>query len=811
MKCLILAAALLSLAFSPRGAHAAEPPASPRNPVTDEYHGIKVVDDYRWLENAGDPAVKAWSAAQNSSTRAFLDALPDRPAIEARLTAWYSQDTPSYGGVISRPGRLFALKFQPPKQQPLIVTLASAFDLASEKVVLDPNALEPRGHVAIDWYVPSPDGALVAVCLSKNGTEDGTLYFYRADTGEALPDRIPRVQYPTAGGSAAWSPDGKSIFYTRYPLPGEKPEADLNFFQQIHIHKLGAPATEDTYSIGKDFPRIAEIELSTSRDNRWLLASVANGDGGKFAHYIRNLKADLPAPWRQITHFDDGIKQVAFSIDDSSLFLRSVKDAPRGKVLRVSMAESTLEHAAVIVPEGEAVIEHIAPTFSHLFVTDLSGGPSRVRRFDLDGRNSIEIPTPPTSGVGGLVAIEDRPDDNRVLFTESSYVEPRAIYSYDPEDHGSKEGSPPGSTTLHPIGVLKKTALVKKAPVDFSDIEVVREFATSKDGTQIPLNILRRKGTKLDGSNPTLLNAYGGYGISERPRFDFTQRLWFDRGGIYVVANIRGGGEYGEAWHLSGNLTKKQNVFDDFAACAEYLIKSGYTSPAKLATEGGSNGGLLMGAFLTQHPELVRAVVSHVGIYDMLRVELDPNGAFNVTEFGSVKDPDQFKALYAYSPYHHVVDGVKYPAVFFLAGENDGRVNPANSRKMTARLQATTSSGLPILLRLSSGSGHGMGTALTERIAQKADVFAFLFDQLGMKPVAHADDLKNTEPTNAKEAAEKKAANDGAIDEKFQHGRPRVHPRSWNGLRPSKQTWAPSTCLSTNSRKPATAFPRGTM
>jgi prolyl oligopeptidase len=260
----------------------------------------------------------------------------------------------------------------------------------------------------------------------------------------------------------------------------------------------------------------------------------------------------------------------------------------------------------------------------------------------------------------------------------------------------------------------------------------VREFAVSKDGTKVPVNILRRKGTRLDGNNPTLLYAYGGYGHSMRPGFNFEQRLWFDRGGIYVIANLRGGGEYGEDWHLAGNLTKKQNVFDDFAACAKHLITRGYTRPDKLAVEGGSNGGLLMGAFLTQNPGLARAVVAHVGIYDMLRVELDPNGAFNVTEFGTVKDPAQFRALHAYSPFHNVTDGTKYPAVFFLAGETDGRVNPANSRKMTARLQAATASGHPILVRLSSASGHGMGTALTERIAQKADVLAFLFDQLGM-------------------------------------------------------------------------------
>jgi prolyl oligopeptidase len=277
-----------------------------------------------------------------------------------------------------------------------------------------------------------------------------------------------------------------------------------------------------------------------------------------------------------------------------------------------------------------------------------------------------------------------------------------------------------------------KTALRSISPVSFDDIEVVREFAPSKDGTKIPLNIMRRKGTKLDGNNPTLLYAYGGYGISMTPGFDFTRRLWFDRGGVYVVANIRGGGEYGEEWHKAGNLTKKQNVFDDFIASEQYLIKQGYTRAEKLAIEGGSNGGLLMGAVLTQRPELAHAVVSFVGIYDSLRTELEPNGEFNVTEFGTVKDPEQFKALYAYSPYHNVHNGDKYPSILFLTGANDGRVAPYNSRKMTARLQDANASENPIFLRTSASSGHGIGTALSERIKQQADVFAFLFDQLSM-------------------------------------------------------------------------------
>ncbi len=682
-------------------------PPTEKKPVTDEYHGVKVVDEYRWLEESGSPAVKAWTAAQNQYSRAWLDARGDRAEIEAKLTALYAKDTPSHSGIVARPGRLFALKFQPPKQQRLLVTLASAEDLASEKVVVDPNEIEPKGQVAMDWFVPSPDGKLIAVCLSENGSEDGSLHFYRTENGEHLPDRIARVQYPTGGGSAAWLPDSSAVFYTRYPHQGEKPEADLNFFQHIYFHKLGTPTSSDEYSAGRNFPRIAEIELHASEDGRWMLASVANGDGGEFAHYVRETKDG--AAWRQIARHEDGVKEVAFSHDGEGLYLRSVKDAPRGKVLRLSI-NGTLSEAEVIVPESEAVIEGVTLTAKHLFASDLIGGPSRIRQFDLHGKSEREVPLPEASGVGGLIAVGER-----ILFRQTSFVAPAAWMFHDPSAMS-----------------MKKTALFNTSPVDFSDIEAVRDFAMSKDGTMVPINILRRKGTQLDGSSPALLYAYGGYGHSMRPTFNFEQRLWFDRGGIYVVANIRGGGEYGEEWHLAGNLTKKQNVFDDFAACAEHLIKQGHTRSDRLAVEGGSNGGLLMGAFLTQHPGLARAVVAHVGLYDMLRVELDPNGAFNVTEFGTVKDAAQFRALHAYSPFHNVKDGTAYPAVFFLAGETDGRVNPAHSRRMTARLQAATSSDNPILVRLSSASGHGMGTALSEKIAQRADVLAFLFDQLGM-------------------------------------------------------------------------------
>jgi prolyl oligopeptidase len=371
-----------------------------------------------------------------------------------------------------------------------------------------------------------------------------------------------------------------------------------------------------------------------------------------------------------------------------------------------------LANARTIVPEGDNVIQYGVSTARRLYLAEIAGGPYDLRIFDLEGRSLGTIPVEPVSSVWNLVAL----DADAVLYLNESFVDPPAWFRFD---------SVSGNST--------KTALSTKSPVDFGDTDIVREFATSKDGTRIPLNILRRKGTRLDGGNPTVLTAYGGFGISLTPRFDDEVRLWLDHGGVWVIANLRGGGEYGEEWHKSGMLTRKQNVFDDFAACADYLIKSGYTNPTKLAIMGGSNGGLLMGAALTQHPQLFRAVVSFVGIYDMLRSEATtPNAVFNVTEYGTVGDTEQFKALYAYSPYHHVVDRTAYPAVLFLTGANDPRVNPMQSRKMAARLQAASTSSLPILLRTSANSGHG-ASSVDEDIEQSADMFAFLFDQLGMQ------------------------------------------------------------------------------
>jgi prolyl oligopeptidase len=683
----------------------AQPPATPKRPATDTYHSVKVTDDYRWLENASDPSVQAWSDGQNRNARRYLDGLPARTSVYEELNKLITRQSPRYFAMTYRGGTLFALKMQPPKEQAILVTLKSADDPGSERVIVDPNQMDAKGNIEIDFYVPSIDGKRVAVSMSKGGSESGDVTVYDVASGKAHAGVVPRVNGGTAGGSVAWNQDGTGFWYTRYPREGERPAADLEFFQQVYFHKLGTDTRQDSYAIGKDFPRIAEITLASSEDGRYVLARMANGDGGDFAHYLLTPSGE----WTQITRFADEVPQVAFG-PGGQLYMLTRHNSPMGKIMRVPLGRPRMGEATTVVPESKMAIEFIVPTVRRLYVVDQAGGPEQVRVFPVEGGTADVVPLPPVSSVGALV----RTSGDEVLLMSGTYLTPPAWYRY---DSGSQKVAP--------------TALRETGAADFDDCEVVREFATSKDGTKVPLNIIRRKGTKLDGNNPTLLYGYGGYSISLEPAYNVSLPL-LDRGVVYVVANLRGGGEFGEPWHRAGNLTKKQNVFDDFAAAAHWLIDNHYSSASKLAIEGGSNGGLLMGAELTQHPELFHAVVSHVGIYDMLRVELQPNGAFNVTEFGTVKELDHFRALYAYSPYHHVKDGTQYPAILFLTGANDPRVDPSHSRKMTARLQASGTK-RPVLLRTTSSAGHGIGTALSEQIAQRADVTAFLFAQWGTR------------------------------------------------------------------------------
>ncbi|HEU4886749.1 MAG TPA: prolyl oligopeptidase family serine peptidase, partial [Thermoanaerobaculia bacterium] len=650
---------------------------------------------------------KKWVGEQNRHTRKYLDSIRTRPVIERRLRELYTARPASYSNPVERGGRLFALKNQPPKEQVLLVTLASVDDPGSERVLLDPMTLASDASISIDWFVPSVDGRIVAVSLSRGGSERGDLHFYDVATGKPLADMIPRVNYGTALGSAAWNADGSGIYYTRYPREGERPAKDLDFYQQVFFHKLGTPEADDRYEIGKDLPRIAENFLYNSDDGRWLLLSAKNGDGGDVAHYIRA----EDGTWKQVTSFSDPVPFAVIG-GDEHLYLLSRKLSPMGAIVRVPLARPELASAETVVPPGDGAIDSFVVTPGHLFATYQIGGPSELRAFALDGTSKGNVPVLPVSAVRGVVPLAG----GAVLFNNSSFLQPGTWYVYD-------------AVTAR----TRSVAWNVPVPVNFEDSEVERVMVASKDGTKVPLNIIRRKGTRLDGTNPVLLTGYGGYGSSMTPGFSARRRLWLDVGGVWAVANIRGGGEFGEAWHEQGNLTRKQNVFDDFAACARYLVDQKYTTPSKLVIEGGSNGGLLMGAALTQHPDLFRVVVSHVGLYDMLRVELSPNGEFNVTEFGTVRNRDQFNALYAYSPYHRVKKGTRYPAVLMLTGDNDPRVDPMHSRKMIARLQAASTSTHPILLRTSSSTGHGGGTALSTLITMDADVWAFVFDQLGIE------------------------------------------------------------------------------
>jgi prolyl oligopeptidase len=687
------------------------PPKTEKRPVVDVYHGVSVTDDYRWLE-AGDAAeVQAWSDSQNAYARRSLDGAPDRAGIAKELEALMGFESPDWFALKWRGGRLFALKSNPPKQQPFLVVMRSADAPETEHVVVDPNAIDAAGGTAIDWFVPSPDGKLVAVSLSRGGSESGTVHVYDTDEGtEHAVDEIPRVNGGTAGGSLAWLGDGKGFFYTRYPAPGERAAEDLGFYQEAWFHRLGADPKTDVPSLQKDLPRIADIRLEASDDGRFVLATVANGDGGEFDHWIlspgRTPEKSL-GRWRRFAALEAKIIEAHFS-PDGALWLLSRRNAPNGALLELD-PEAELAKAKTIVPESAAVIDQFAVTRSRIYTADLVGGPYQARIFDKKGKPISKIELGPLSSVWQLVAL-DRDD---ILLRTESYVEAPAWKLFRSADKA-----------------LVPTPLAKKPAARFDDAEVVRETCVSADGTKVPLSILRKKGTRLDGSNRFLLYGYGGYGISLSPYFDVKLRVWLDAGGVYAEANVRGGGEFGEAWHLDGNLAKKQHVFDDFLSCARHVVEAGYTKPERLAIMGGSNGGLLMGAATTQAPELFRAVVSAIGIYDMLHVELTPNGAFNVTEFGTVKDEAEFEAMYAYSPYHRVVDGTAYPAVLFLTGANDPRVDPYNSRKMTARLQAATSSGHPVLLRTSGNTGHGIGTPLGEQVEEQVDIWSFLLREL---------------------------------------------------------------------------------
>ncbi|HTL37703.1 MAG TPA: alpha/beta fold hydrolase [Kofleriaceae bacterium] len=673
------------------------PTAPPAHPVaTDTYHGIVVEDRYRWLEDNTDE-VKAWADAIDKKTRAQLDAIPDKAQLQTELTAIMNAKITEYWGFQASGGKLFGMRRPPGKEQPELIVLDDPTKPDKAKVILDPTA-GGKATTALDWFVPSPDGKRIAVSISEGGSESGTLHVVGLD-GKDLEAPIPNVQHGTAGGDVAWTSDGKGIYYTKY--------TDGNFYVQVWFHALGTPQDKDHYEIGKDQPKIGEFMIDTDKRGR-VLVRIQDGDGGMFRHLLRNEKGE----WKQFADWPDRIIYSDFG-SSGDIWLVSLKDAPHGKLMKLSK-DANLATSTVVIPEGKDTIQTgflsdlhgVVDTGDRLYLNYQTGGPEELRVFTRDGKPGKAIALPPVSSVGWPV-----PWKKDVLVDSTSYTKPRAYYL------ASEKG----------VNVVP--ALSDAPPVDLSKMKVERVFATSKDGTKVPLNIVMPADAKKDGSTPCIINGYGGYGISLSPGFLSEFAPLLNRGFCFVQANIRGGGEYGDAWHRAGNLLNKQNVFDDFAAVIKYVEDNKYSSRDHVGLIGGSNGGLLMGAILTQHPDIMKAVVSAVGVYDMLRVELTSNGEFNVTEYGTVKDPAQFKALYAYSPYHHVTKQA-YPATFMLTGDNDPRVEPWHSRKMLAAMQDNQTGQAPLLLRVSHEAGHGIGTNKTEEIEQAAAISAFFLWQL---------------------------------------------------------------------------------
>ena len=703
----------------------APPPVAAKVPVTDEYHGVKVVDDYRWLEDGKSAETKQWVAAQNAYSLAYFKRAPAWNSILQDLKNPKENPGATERGLAFRNGRFFYLQLDRTRQQQAVLITSTSLGTANSppgnaKVLLDPTVLDPSGHTSIDWYKPSLDGSLIAVGLAVGGSERSALTVFQTSTGKQVGSAFVPMGFPGAERSLAWLPGNKGFLYAGYD-PGVAAAAQSTVLenQKVFEHLLGTSQQEDRVVLEKGLTRLAQIALDSDPTGKWIVASAEDGDGGKYANFVRMLDGS----WQQISTYSDEVVAVTPGTpEEDALYLTSLKDAPRGKILKVSAKSPLLSNARVIIPEGTASVEHDDPggdsdrvvvTSRRLYVTTIDGGPNRLQAYDHNGRFLEDVPLPPISGVSAVVPV----GAENLAIHISGFLSPNAYSTYQAGPHAQ----------------LQATALSQPASRILAGYVADQAFATSKDGTRIPMTIVHRRGSAMDGTVPTLVYGYGGYSVNMSPEFldNIHWRPWLQQGYTLVVTNLRGGAEYGDSWHMAGNLTRKQNVFDDFSACAQYLVDQHWSSPAHMAALGGSNGGLLMGAEITQHPDQFRAVVSLVGIYDMLRVELDPNGQFNTTEYGSVKDSAQFRALYAYSPYHHVVDGEKYPAILMETGDNDPRVNPAQSRKFTARLQAANGSLYPILLKTFADAGHGASSS-SDTQQETADTFAFLFQELGV-------------------------------------------------------------------------------
>ncbi len=709
---IVFAAALALAAGAAAGAAAAQegsamgrlayPPARTVDQV-DDYHGVKVADPYRWLEEVDAPETTAWVAAENAVTFGWLQAIPARERLIKRLTTlWnYPRFTPPF----KEGSRYFFAKNDGLQPQAILYVQES---LAAEpRVLLDPNQLSADGTVAVSGQNVSRDGKWLAWSSSESGSDWQTWHVRDVGTGQDLPDVIHWAKFT----DAAWARDGGGFYYGRFaePKPGEAMEG-TNYYQKLYFHKRGTAQAEDALVYERPDQKEWGFAPQVSEDGRYLVLSVSQGTDRRTRIYYR----DLADPAGKVTPLlDDFDAAYAYLGNDGTIFyFQTDNDAPQGRIIAVDAARPARADWREIVPQSRDALSSVSMLNDEFVCVYMQDAHHVVRLYGRDGRAAGEVALP---GLGSVAGLTGHRSDRETFYGFTSFLNPTEIYHLD-------------------LG-QDRSSLFRAPQFDFpfEKYETEQVFYNSKDGTRIPMFIVHKRGLKLDGSNPTLLYGYGGFDIPMLPSFSAGRLAWLELGGVWAMANIRGGAEYGEQWHQDGMLAKKQNVFDDFIAAAEWLIARGYTSTPKLAIEGASNGGLLVGACLTQRPDLFGAAIPEVGLMDMLRFKLFTIGWAWTSDYGDPSDPEQFKVLYAYSPYHNIKPGVCYPPTLITTADHDDRVVPGHSFKFAARLQAAQACANPILIRIETKAGHGAGKPTAKLIEETADHWAFLVRALKME------------------------------------------------------------------------------
>lgn len=685
---------LFGFLWLPTFAQAADvngPPPTRVEVVSDTLHGVVIEDPYRWLEDQEAPETREWIEAQNDYMKSVLGDVKGRDAIEKRLAELMKVDVIS--PPISRNGRYFLSK-RLKDQDLFVIYMREGLD-GEDQVLIDPHPMSEDHTVSVNMLDVSDDGKVLAYGVRRGGADEIEVRFMDVNARKDLPDVLPTSRY----FGISLTPDADGLYYTEFKMTG----------QRVRYHEMGTDMARDVEMFGEGFGADKIIASGLSEDGRFLGIMVFHGSAGKQVElYYKDLEKDEP-----IQTFVNDIEARFFpEFAGDYVLLQTDWNAPNGRVLKAPMEDPSRENWVEIIPESEAVIEGVSAAGGKLFVNYLENVNSRVAIFDLDGKSLGEISFPSLGSVSGM---QGRWSENEAFFAFSSFHIPTTIYRYE-VDSGKKS-------------VWSKLDV----PVDPDQFELKQVWYTSKDGTRVPMFLLYKKGLKLDGNNPTLLAGYGGFSVSVTPGFSQRGILWAENGGIYAIPNIRGGGEFGEEWHEAAMFEKKQNCFDDFIAAGEWLIENDYTNRDKLACRGGSNGGLLVGAMLTQRPDLFRAIICTYPLLDMVRFHKFLVARFWVSEYGSADDPEQFKYIYEYSPYHNVEEGAEYPAVLFITGDSDTRVAPLHARKMAALVQAETGSDKPVLLKYDTETGHSGGMPVEKQIEDMTDAFSFLFWQLDMK------------------------------------------------------------------------------